>query len=104
MENKISSIDEAFRFEETLLERRNIELHAEQRKRGGHFYQGRHFRIETVVGVFPAHVAGEEMMPLVPRDGVASRRECQLQREEGKQQDNPCGYGKALWRFRHEEM
>ena len=70
-EEEFAAVEVGFVFEEAMLIRWDVEVEVEERDRGEHLDDGRVFGVVAVVVGLPGLVAGEDVVALVPREGLA---------------------------------
>ena len=109
VEEELAAVEVRLGFEEAVLERRGVEMEWQQRQGGKEFHERRVLWVEPEVVGLPALVAGEDVVVLVPGEGLAVDGAEDL-RGEDEQQREDCDGNVAVGArgesgvWRHEEV
>ncbi len=72
-------------FEIAVLRDRHLQRKTQQRDGSQHLHQRRVFRIQPEIGMLPGHVAGVDVIVLVPRDRVLPHGQGKLQKQHDEE-------------------
>ena len=96
LEQEVLPAEKRFVLELAPLQRRHLQVHAQDRQRSQHLHHRRMLGVQPEVTRLPRHVSGVKMIVLIPGYRFLPDRQRQLDYENGEKRDNPGNDGGAL--------